>query len=55
MGGPNGSPANLVWAIAAPLVQLLKVFLAGGPQGMGESGNELTPGADKMDGPAPVL
>ncbi|XP_035704734.1 uncharacterized protein LOC110843782 isoform X2 [Folsomia candida] len=48
MMGPNGSPANMIWAVAAPIVQLLKVFLAG-PNEL--DGNGLTPGDDKMDGP----
>lgn len=48
MSGPSPSPANILWSIAAPLVQLLKVFLAG-PNDF--DGNGLTPGEDKMDGP----
>lgn len=46
--GPNGSPANIIWAVAAPLVQLMKVFMAGQNE---FDGNGLTPGEDKMDGP----
>jgi len=46
MMGPNAN--NLVWAIAGPLVQLLKVFIAQ-PNEIQDNG--LTPGSDKIDGP----
>jgi len=45
---PQESPADIIWAVAAPLVQLFKVFLTS-PNEL--DGNGLTPAEDKMDGP----
>ncbi|ODN06635.1 hypothetical protein Ocin01_00040 [Orchesella cincta] len=52
-GGPQGlgDEMNVVWAVAQPMVRILRMMLAGGPGEHNEiSGNELS-AAEKKDGP----